>query len=116
MVEFCPPSIFAEFVKDERVVIDRSFKGEMIWNSLMRRYDVFCSSDFIREEEFREKIMILCRHKGFSKRGPEDGIENILTWACEKKYEKMVKSLLTLPNCNKSNLSEESTKWLETLS
>ncbi len=47
------------------VNINVSLKGITLAQLIMANYDKFHANDFIKEEEFREKMMLLCKNKKF---------------------------------------------------
>ncbi len=98
------------------VDLSLKFGEETISQVLRKKYEEFHSKDFIREEEFREKIMILCKNKElFDLNKKDENMTTFLIWAIEKGYGKMVKSLLTLPNLKTDYLDANQTMAFEKL-
>ncbi len=86
-----------------------------ITKHIMDKYDEFYEKkDFIREEEFREKMMVLCKNENYDLNKEERGV-NFLKWGLNKGYSKIVKSLLTFPHLSTSKLTKEQLKALEKL-
>ncbi len=98
----------------EDVNISGNWEGKTLSKHLMDKYDDFCGKDFLREEEYREKIVLLCKNKKFDL-NKDDGHGTFLGWACDKGYSKVVKSLLTLPSCNSDHLTADQLSALEKL-
>ncbi len=103
---YCPPQLFALFMKRKDVNISGKWRGKTLAKHLMDRYDEFCGKDFLRKEEFKEKILFLCKNENYQlNKGDAHG--TFLGWACDRGHIRIVQSLLTFPECNSQNLTSE---------
>ncbi len=68
--EYCPPGVFAQFMAREDVDLNRqgtdpqTYEKAPISSLLMKKYTKFQKYP-LREEEFREKILLLCKNKRY---------------------------------------------------
>ncbi len=69
----CVPSVFAQFMANEQVKIGVRYQDKTITKHIMEKYDEFHKQDFIREEEFRDKMMLLCKNKKYDMNA-DDGV------------------------------------------
>ncbi len=108
------PGTFAHFMEREDVDIRVSLGGSTITKHIMSVYDRIKDA-FIKEEEYREKMMILCKNKKYDVNKDDGCGTTFLVWGLKKGYSKIVKSLLTLPNLRTDKLNEGQLKILESM-
>ncbi len=54
--------------------ISGNWKGKTLTKHLMDKYDEFAEKEFLREEEYREKIVLLCKNKNYAL-NKDDGVK-----------------------------------------
>ncbi len=78
--EFSPPSSFAQLMERSDVLVDSRYRNKSIMRHIMDRYEHFKDKNFLRKEEFREKMMALCRNEHFNLNKDESRM-TFLKWA-----------------------------------
>ncbi len=60
-------------------------QNKTITKHIMDSYDEWQNKDFIKEEEYREKMMLLCKNKKYDMNADDGSGTTFLKWALEKR-------------------------------